>query len=83
MTKAGADGAVVHVIDDDASLRASLDSLFRSVGLTCRVYESTRDFLEAEIADASGCSRDDAASSRGGVAERWYPRHRLGRLRYG
>jgi FixJ family two-component response regulator len=47
--------AVVHVVDDDASLRAVLDSLFRSVGLACRTYESARAFLDAALADAPGC----------------------------
>ena len=47
--------AVVHVIDDDPSLRAVLDSLFRSVGLACRTYESAREFLAAKTTDAPGC----------------------------
>jgi FixJ family two-component response regulator len=55
MHKGADDGAVVHVIDDDASLRASLDSLFRSVGLTCRTYESAQAFLDAKLPDAPGC----------------------------
>ena len=37
--------AVVYVVDDDTSLTAALDSLFRSVGLTVRTYGSARDFL--------------------------------------
>ena len=47
--------AIVYVIDDDASLRAGLDGLFRSVGLACRTYDSARAFLAAEPADAPGC----------------------------
>jgi FixJ family two-component response regulator len=47
--------AIVHVIDDDASMRATLDSLFRSIGLACQTYESARAFLEAGPSDAPGC----------------------------
>lgn len=47
--------AVVHIIDDDASLREALDSLFRSTGLTARLYESTSAFMEAEIPDEPAC----------------------------
>jgi FixJ family two-component response regulator len=47
--------AVVHVIDDDASMRATLDSLFRSIGLACQTYESARAFLEAGPSDVPGC----------------------------
>lgn len=52
-----ADGpaAVVHIVDDDASLRAALDSLFRSVGLATQLYGSAQEFLEAPRADLPGC----------------------------
>jgi FixJ family two-component response regulator len=49
------DTATVHVIDDDASLRQALDSLFRSVGLATRLYGSARDFLDAPRPDAPAC----------------------------
>lgn len=39
--------ATVHVIDDDASLRAALDSLFRSTGLGTALYASASEFLKA------------------------------------
>lgn len=55
MTEETGDKAVVHIIDDDLSLRTALEGLFRSVGLGCRAYESARGFLEAKIADAPGC----------------------------
>lgn len=45
----------VHIIDDDASLRDGLDSLFRSVGLQARTYGSTREFLDDSGRDAPGC----------------------------
>ncbi len=46
---------LVHVIDDDASLRAALDSLFRSIGLATRLYGSAQEFLDAPRPDAPGC----------------------------
>src|SRR5215469_13981520 len=55
MTKTASGDPVVYVIDDDASLRGALDSLFRSVGLACRTYDSTKAFLDVELADAPGC----------------------------
>jgi FixJ family two-component response regulator len=50
-----ADRAVVHVVDDDASLRAALESLFESVGLATRTYGTARDFLNASVTDEPGC----------------------------
>jgi Response regulator receiver domain len=47
--------AVVHIIDDDASLRDALGSLFRSVGLKICSYGSARDFIDAYAPDAPGC----------------------------
>jgi FixJ family two-component response regulator len=46
---------IVHIVDDDESLRLSLDSLFRSVGLKVRLYGSPREFLDAAREDAPGC----------------------------
>jgi FixJ family two-component response regulator len=46
---------VVHIIDDDESLRGALESLFRSIDLVARTYGSTRDFLDAPRPDAPGC----------------------------
>jgi FixJ family two-component response regulator len=50
-----ADTAVVHIIDDDASLRDALDSLFRSTGLVARLYASVDAFMQSDIVDAPGC----------------------------
>jgi FixJ family two-component response regulator len=47
--------AVVHIVDDDESLRRALDSLFRSTGLATRLYESVPAFLAADPTDAPGC----------------------------
>ena len=49
------DEATIHVIDDDESLRAALESLFRSVGLTCHGYTSVTDFLDKPQGDVAGC----------------------------
>jgi FixJ family two-component response regulator len=49
------DRAIVHVVDDDASLRAALESLFETVGLATRTYGTARDFLNAKVADTLGC----------------------------
>ncbi|OAE48365.1 response regulator transcription factor [Agrobacterium tumefaciens] len=46
---------IIHVIDDDESLRSALDSLFRSVGFTTATYVSTEAFLAANRSDAEGC----------------------------
>ncbi len=46
---------IVHVIDDDASLRDALDSLFRSTGLFTKLYGSVGAFMDAPLQDAPGC----------------------------
>ena len=47
--------AVVFVIDDDPSMRRSLDTLLRSVGLDVQVFSSAQEFMSAERPDAPGC----------------------------
>jgi FixJ family two-component response regulator len=47
--------AVVFVVDDDPSIRRSLESLLRSVGLDARLFSSTQEFIQAERPDAPGC----------------------------
>jgi FixJ family two-component response regulator len=47
--------AVVFVIDDDPSMRASLEDLVSSVGLRVRLFSSPQEFLESERPDAAGC----------------------------
>ncbi len=51
----GNDKAVVHIVDDDESLRLALESLFRSVGLSTRSYGSAREFLADAPEDVPGC----------------------------
>jgi FixJ family two-component response regulator len=45
----------VHVVDDDAGMRDSLDNLFRSIGYQTLAYTSVADFLRAGRLDAPGC----------------------------
>lgn len=47
--------SIVHVIDDDPAVRRALDSLFRSVGLETRTYETATGFLEHDPPSAPGC----------------------------
>jgi len=49
------DPPTIHIVDDDDSMRRSLDSLFRSVGLEARTYPSARDFFEGVTVDRPGC----------------------------
>ena len=52
MTK---DQAAVFVVDDDESMRRSLATLLRSVGLEARVFSSPQEFMEAKRPEAPGC----------------------------
>jgi FixJ family two-component response regulator len=47
--------AIVHIVDDDASLRGALEELFDSVGLGSQTYGAAHDFLGADLADRPGC----------------------------
>jgi FixJ family two-component response regulator len=49
------DTPIVHIIDDDVSLRSALSSLFRSMGIETQVYGSAREFLDSETRHAPGC----------------------------
>lgn len=46
---------LVHLVDDDASVRAALEDLLASVGLTTRSYVSAADFLDHARFDVPGC----------------------------
>jgi len=45
---------VIHIVDDDLSVRSALDSLMRSVGFRAQTYASPRDFLN-RLPNAPGC----------------------------
>jgi FixJ family two-component response regulator len=47
--------AVVHIVDDDESLRHAVDSLCRSVGFQTHTYGSAQAFLDAKREDMPGC----------------------------
>jgi FixJ family two-component response regulator len=47
--------AIVHVVDDDPSMREALQDLFLSIGLETRTYATARDFLATAVPDAPGC----------------------------
>ena len=47
--------SIVFVIDDDASVRQALQSLFRSVGLQAQVFGSTAEFLSSDLPDVASC----------------------------
>jgi FixJ family two-component response regulator len=49
------DKGIVYVVDDDASMRRSLDSLLRSVGHDVRLFSSAPEFMQAARADAPAC----------------------------
>lgn len=50
-----ADRAIVHIVDDDESLRGALGRVFRSVGLETRTYGTAREFIDAAQPDVPGC----------------------------
>jgi FixJ family two-component response regulator len=50
-----ANAAIVFVVDDDASVRDALSSLFRSVGLQVELFGSAPEFLQRELPDVACC----------------------------
>jgi FixJ family two-component response regulator len=55
MPSGTSDSAIVHVVDDDASMRDALEGLFDSIGLETETHASARDFLATSSADRPGC----------------------------
>ena len=51
------DRAVVFVVDDDPSMRRSLETLLRSVGHDVRLFSSAQEFMQAERARRTGLPR--------------------------
>jgi FixJ family two-component response regulator len=47
--------SIVYIVDDDATMREALSSLFRSVGLEVLVFSSAPELLESELADQPSC----------------------------
>jgi len=48
-------GALVFVVEDDASMRTALKNLLRSVGLEARLFTSAQEFLESHRPDVPSC----------------------------
>ncbi|KRG47890.1 two-component system response regulator [Stenotrophomonas panacihumi] len=46
---------LVVIVDDEAAVRDSLDSLFRSIGLHTRVFASPAELLREALPDVAGC----------------------------
>jgi FixJ family two-component response regulator len=56
MTRAqGEPQSVVFIVDDDASVRESLKSLFRMVGHGVEAFASASEFLRSKMPDVSSC----------------------------
>jgi FixJ family two-component response regulator len=52
---ASAKESIVFVIDDDVAVRATLSSLFRSVGLRVELFGSAREFAQVKMPDVASC----------------------------
>jgi len=46
---------VIFVVDDDASMRTALSSLFRSVDMQVSVFGSAAELLESKLPDVTSC----------------------------
>jgi len=49
------DAPVVFIVDDDASVRRSIQDLVSSVALRAEAFATPQEFLESKRADSSGC----------------------------
>ena len=49
------DTSTVFVVDDDASVRASIQGLLKSAGLRCECFETAEEFLSGKRADGPSC----------------------------
>ncbi len=47
--------AIVHVVDDDDSMRRAVAALLRSVGIGSATYDSCSQFLQADLPDLPSC----------------------------
>jgi len=54
-----ADTDLIHIVDDDASVRDSLAMLLEAAGFSTRTYESAESFLIAAAEHATGCVLTD------------------------
>jgi FixJ family two-component response regulator len=49
------DQSIVFIVDDDSSMRASIQSLLRSVGHVTQAFATTQEFVLGERPDVPGC----------------------------
>ena len=52
---ASAKESTVFVIDDDVAMRATLSSLFRSIGLRVELFGSANEFAQIKMPDVASC----------------------------
>lgn len=50
-----AQNPIVIIVDDDGGIRASLDSLFRSIGLETRLFGSPAELLGGQLPEGPAC----------------------------
>src|SRR6202020_2510763 len=50
-----ANGPIVFVVEDDASLRRSLSNLFQSVGLEVELFGSASEMVKSQLPDVTSC----------------------------
>ncbi|MCU1222355.1 MAG: two-component system response regulator [Edaphobacter sp.] len=55
-----ADTSTVFIIDDDLSVRISIQGLLKSVGLRSELFAGTQEFLARQVADGPRCLVLDA-----------------------
>jgi len=55
MPHATTERPLVHVVDDDASMRSALEDLFDSIGLQTQTYATADGFLSANLSNRPGC----------------------------
>jgi FixJ family two-component response regulator len=51
----GADAPTVFVVDDDDSVRASIQGLLKSARLRCASFGTAEEFLRSKLADGPSC----------------------------
>jgi FixJ family two-component response regulator len=52
---ASAKESIVFVIDDDIAMRATLSSLFRSIGLRVELFGSAHEFAQIKMPNVASC----------------------------
>jgi FixJ family two-component response regulator len=55
MMQEAVERSIVHIVDDDDSLRSAIEGLCGSVGLRTRAYGSAQAFLTANSGELAGC----------------------------